>query len=112
MPMAELMSSVCNPGAQEEEFKEEEEAGEGGEVVADSVDEMPPPLLQINVDREEWRQRRRRPHVVVLDWPPPGHRIPALELVRQLAARAVQVTVVCTGHNSQILKHEVEEMKV
>lgn len=91
-----------------------EEAAEG-EGEGDSVDEMPPPLQQqeqMNVDREEWRQRRRRPHVVVMAWPPPGHKIPALELVRQLAARAVQVTVACTGDNSHILQHQVEEMKV
>lgn len=104
--MAEL-SSMCNAVAKEEEFKEEEAAGEGG-VVEDSVDEVPPPPPQRrNVDRDE-----RRPHVVVLLWPPPGHKIPALELARQLAARAVRITVTYTGDNSQILQHEVEEMKV
>ena len=102
MPMAEL-SSMCNPGAEEDEFKEE----------AAAADEAPPPpqQQQINVDGDE-RLQRRRPHVVILAWPPPGHKIPALELARQLAARAVQITIACTGDNSQILQHEVEEMKV
>lgn len=108
--MAEL-SSMCNAGAKEEEFKEEEAAGEGG-VVVDSVDEMPPPPQQQQQQRRNVDRDERRPHVVVLLWPPPGHKIPALELARQLAARAVQITVTCTGDNSQILQHEVEGMKV
>ena len=107
MPMAEL-SSMCNPGAKEEAIKKEVAAGG---VVVDSVDEAPQQQQQFNVDRDE-RLQRRRPHVVILAWPAPGHKIPSLELARQLAARAVQITVACTGENSPILQHEVEEMKV